>query len=140
LLKDHHVTTMLLYDTLQKHQANIDPLNWLISSPADHSTTLLDNNASQRPRWGLDPGRSCGSSILSTKGEWFRKGICTGTQDVINMDGSTFHLSCTCLFFRKKIKYMSGFARGSAQEHRMWLIRREALFICPVLVCFSARK
>jgi len=31
-----------------------------------------------------------------------------------------------------------GFSRGSAQEHRMWLIRREALFICPELVCFSA--
>jgi len=42
---------------------------------------------------------------LSTKGEWFRKGICTGTQDVINTEGSTYHLSCTCLFFRKKRKY-----------------------------------
>jgi len=25
-----------------KHQANIDPLNWLISSPADHSSTFIN--------------------------------------------------------------------------------------------------
>jgi len=96
---------MLLYDTLQKPQANIDPLNWLISSPADHSTTFPHNNASQRPRWGRDPGWSCVHQFCQPRVSGFSRGSAQEPRSLINTEGSTFHLSCTCLFFRKKIKY-----------------------------------